>query len=308
MVEQTGPQAPAEAPATATAADAKPGPSTDQMAKLQMQRLQLIKHVVKNVFVNDAEETQRYGFDNIQVQFYAAEQAEKWVPKIGHVNGFLNPETEEQGLLVFDDAWLKMANIMWTRDRKQGRSKRQAAFTNRQGAEWAVQAMIDVRKRKQVFERAGEVTCCLGSFAQEPILYFRDGEVPTLMDFLDPVQVFIPAPVLSNVNRSKVVVNLLNDKPRTVTILAEALETSLDIMKGFEQELLQAELIADLVQPVQLLALEDILFNQHQIDMEDFKQTVMHHRILEDQMIVKHISDAIRQVQEYFSDKFPDQE
>jgi len=40
--------------------------------------------------------------------------------------------------------------------------------------------------------------------------------------------------------------------------------------------------------------LEDLLFKEHGFDIEDFKQTVMYHKLLEDQLIVKHISDGIQ--------------
>ena len=72
-------------------------------------------------------------------------------------------------------------------------------------------------------------------------MYMREGDAPTIMDILDPVQLLIPAPVLSNINRSKVIDSLLNDKPKTVTILAEALESSLLEMKSHEQELLSCK-------------------------------------------------------------------
>ena len=148
----------------------------------------------------------------------------------------------------------------------------------------------------------------MSQIGEDPVLYFRDNDAPTIMDLLDPVQLFIPAPVLSNVNRSKVVESLRDDKPKTVTILAEIFETSLDTMKNFESALLSAQMIPDDVQPIQILLLEDILFSEFNIDMEDFKQTVMHHRLLEDQIFVNQIKDGIQQVQEYFQDKFPDEE
>lgn len=49
----------------------------------------------------------------------------------------------------------------------------------------------------------------------------------------------------------------------------------------------------DDVQPIQILLLEDILNSQFQLDMEDFKQTVMHHRLLEDQIFVNQVKDGI---------------
>ena len=145
----------------------------------------------------------------------------------------------------------------------------------------------------------------MSGLGEDPILYFRDNDIPTVMDLLDPVQMFIPAPALSNVNRSKIADSLLNDKPRTVQILADIFETSLDTMKNFEEALLSAQMTPDDVQPIQILLLEDILFSEFNIDMEDLKQTVIHHRLLEDQIFVSQIKDGIQQVQEYFQDKFP---
>lgn len=138
------------------------------------------------------------------------------------------------------------------------------------------------------------------SLGEDPILYFRDGDAPTIMDLLDPVQLFIPAPVLSNINNSKVPDSLRDDKAKTVQVLAEIFESSLDTMKSFEQALLSAQMTADDVQPVQLLMLEDILFSDFSLDFEDFKQAVMHHRLLDDQIFVNQIKDGCQQVQEYF--------
>lgn len=76
-------------------------------------------------------------------------------------------------------------------------------------------------------------------------MYFRDGDMPTILDILDPVQLFIPAPLLSNVNNSKVIESLRDDKPKTVTILAETMESSLDIMKEFESALLSVQMTPD---------------------------------------------------------------
>ena len=47
----------------------------------------------------------------------------------------------------------------------------------------------------------------------------------------------------------------------------------------------------DDVQPIQILLLEDILFSDFNLDIEDFKQTVMHHRLLEDQIFVNNDDD-----------------
>lgn len=76
-------------------------------------------------------------------------------------------------------------------------------------------------------------------------MYFRDGDMPTILDILDPVQLYIPAPVLSNVNNSKIIESLREDKPKTVTILAETMESSLDVMKDFESALLSVQMVPE---------------------------------------------------------------
>ena len=77
-------------------------------------------------------------------------------------------------------------------------------------------------------------------------------------------------------------------------------------MKQFEDAILGVGLKDDFVQPIQLLLMEDILYKEHQIDFEDFKQTVMKHELLKDQLIVNQIKDGLQQVQEYFQDKLTD--
>ena len=65
-------------------------------------------------------------------------------------------------------------------------------------------------------------------------------------------------------------------------------------MKNFETALIQtAQMTPDDVQPIQILMLEDILSSDFDMDIEDFKQTVMHHRLLEDQIFVNQIKDGI---------------
>lgn len=80
----------------------------------------------------------------------------------------------------------------------------------------------------------------MGDLDADPIMHLRD--LPTIIDMFDPVQLLIPAPVLSNVNRSKVVESLAEDKAKTVSILAEILESSLDLMKNFEDGLIGAKI------------------------------------------------------------------
>ena len=124
----------------------------------------------------------------------------------------LNDGTAETDLVIIDDTWLKLAMVMWTRDRKLGRAARQEDFAQSKATEWVSKAMPQARKRSQTIERAGEIVCKMANLACDPIMYYRDNDMPSLLDMLDPVQILIPAPSLSNVNRSKVVESLAEDK------------------------------------------------------------------------------------------------
>ena len=44
------------------------------------------------------------------------------------VGGILNDGTSEEDLVIIDDTWLKLAMVMWIRDRKLGRAARQEDF------------------------------------------------------------------------------------------------------------------------------------------------------------------------------------
>lgn len=69
----------------------------------------MIERLVNRVFSGEPEEVRKYGFENVQVQHWFAEFSERWIPRIRHVGGYLNNETEEEDLLIIDDAWLRLA-------------------------------------------------------------------------------------------------------------------------------------------------------------------------------------------------------
>ena len=105
---------------------------------------------------------------------------------------------------------------MFMGDRKRGRTNRLGDLEQRNGASWSVQAMCYAKKRKNTFNRAGEVVCNMSGLGEDPIMYFRDNEAPTVSVYLTPVQFLTPAPALSNLNRSKVVESLADDKDQTI--------------------------------------------------------------------------------------------
>ena len=49
----------------------------------------------------------------------------------GHLEG-----NEEQDLLIVDDTWLKLAQVMWTKDRKAFRNARKNLFEEKNAKEW----------------------------------------------------------------------------------------------------------------------------------------------------------------------------
>ena len=101
----------------------------------------MIQRAIERVFEGDQNECKDYGFENVQLQFWAVETIERWGSTIKQTGGYLNPQTEEENLMLIDDTWLKLAQIMWTRDRKKGRNLRQSEFQQKQGPEWSVKAI-----------------------------------------------------------------------------------------------------------------------------------------------------------------------
>ena len=110
---------------------------------------------------------------------------------------------------------------------------RKQFFLDKNAQQWATLAKENLDMRKQIFKRAGEMICLYGGLEEDPIMYFRDGEAPTIVDYLDAVQVFIPAPITQGYNESKVLEHLANDKPKVVTVLAEVLEASSDTLREY---------------------------------------------------------------------------
>jgi hypothetical protein len=60
------------------------------------------------------------------------------------------------------------------------------------------------------------------------------------------------------------------------------------------------------LQPLFHILVEDILWTEFHFDFEDYKQTIMHHRILEDQSLVSQIFEIEQDLNEYFEDGFAD--
>ena len=53
---------------------------------------------------------------------------------------------EEKAFLVFDDSWLKLAQLMWSRERKRTRSARNKLFLEKNAEEWSKLARENLKK------------------------------------------------------------------------------------------------------------------------------------------------------------------
>ena len=231
------------------------------------------------------------------------ECVESWVGQIVIEKGVIKGD-EDKAFLVFDDSWLKLAQLMWSRERKRSRSARNKLFLEKNAEEWSKLARESLKKQKEIINRAGESLCQYAGLDEDTTIHFRDNDAITIAQYLDAIQVFIPAPVTEGHNESKLLQTLADDKAKLVTILAEVLEASANTMKEYEDILVGMKLRQDELQPMHLLLIEDILFGEFNFDFEDFKQTVMHHELLKDQLITGQIGDALMQTQEYFQEKF----
>ena len=131
--------------------------------------------------------------------------------------------------------------------------------------------MYYVKKRKNTFDRAGEVVCNMSGLGEDPIMYFRDNEAPTISYHLTPMQFLTPAPILSNLNRSKVVASMATDRESPIQTFNQVMAKSVELIQSFEADLLAAKMSEDFLEAVHILMIEDLLFVDHNIDMEDFK-------------------------------------
>ena len=169
------------------------------------------------------------------------ECVESWVGQIQIEKGLFKGD-EEKAFLVFDDSWLKLAQLMWSRERKRTRSARNKLFLEKNAEEWSKLARESLQKQKGIINRAGEALCQYSELEEDTTINFRDNDAITIAQYLDAIQVFIPAPVIEGYNESKVLQALADDKAKLVTILAEVLEASANTMKEYEDILVGMKL------------------------------------------------------------------
>ena len=87
--------------------------------------------------------------------------------------------------MIIDDTWLKLAQLMWVRERKRTRMARKQQFLDKNAEQWLALAKQDAQMRRNIFTRAGEIVCLYARLEEDPIMYFRENEAPTIVDHLD---------------------------------------------------------------------------------------------------------------------------
>ena len=100
-----------------------------------------------------------------------------------------------------------------------------------------------------------------------PFIYQRTPEEPTIVEYIDPIQFMIPTP-----KTSKVIDVMEKDLCRD--LLKHIISVSSKKIKD-NQEVVKIK--RNQLQPLYHFLIEDMLWLDYDIDLEDFKQTVMFH-------------------------------
>jgi hypothetical protein len=127
-------------------------------------------------------------------------------------------------------------------------------------------------RRHGIMNRSGEMICRYLELEEEQFIHFREGGLSSIIENMDPVQFLMPTPETSKV------LDIL-DRSKTMIILNEILNAGSKTIKEFKPLF---TIQSNQLQPLFHILVEDIVFDEFHFDFEDFKQTIMHHRILED--------------------------
>ena len=219
---------------------------------------------------------------------------------VGQYRGSLKIEgkilKQEEDYIKVDDSWLKMSKIMINQLRREFLKARMASYAQKEVDKYLPICMEQMSWKKGIINRAGEMICAYLELDEDMFMHFREGAGPTILEQLDPVQFLIPTP-----ETSKVIPDL--ERGKTIKILNEILNAGSRTIKEYQSQL---GLNRDQLQPLYHILVEDILWTEFRFDFEDFKQTIMSHRILEDPSIVQQIFEIEQDLSEHFEDDFAD--
>ena len=114
------------------------------------------------------------------------ECVESWEGQIKIDKGMIEGD-EEKAFLVFDDSWLKLSQLMWTRGRKIARNARKQFFVEKNGEEWSKLARLHYQKQREFKIRAGEALCQYSGLEEDTTIHLRDGDSLTIVHALDAI-------------------------------------------------------------------------------------------------------------------------
>jgi hypothetical protein len=158
--------------------------------------------------------------------------------------------------------------------------------------------LVHIAKKREVTIKAGEMICTYLELKPELFLKNRASGEPTIVDNCDPVQFMIPTPKTSHVIKTM-------DKNLCMEILRWVIPASFQKVKD-HQEIIYLK--KNQLQPLYHFLIEDMLWLEHELDFEDYKQTVMSHEILDegDYALVKMIDETDQEIHNVLADRLSD--
>ncbi|CDW71999.1 UNKNOWN [Stylonychia lemnae] len=247
------------------------------------------RNQVNQIFFDD-EDREFYGFSD-QVLEYVALAVKNQLYNISIHNQ--NVYTEDDYVKV-DDVWLKVAKIMYESSRLSFQNERMENLRTKNVKLYNSQVLDDLQYKLNVTKKAGEVVCTYLEINPDQFMYLRDQGSLTILEHLDPIQFLIPVPV-----SSKIIEEL--DKTKALTILNEILNAAANAMKE-NKDIIKVK--KEQLQQIYHFLAEDILWMEFGMDFEDFKFTLMHHKVLVDQSIVSQLSEFNEDLFNFFDGDF----
>ncbi len=158
--------------------------------------------------------------------------------------------------------------------------------------------LIHIAKKREIIVKAGEMICTYLELDPQHFLKNRPNGDPTIVDSCDPVQFMIPTPKTSQIIQTM-------DKNLCKQILSWVIPLS---FAKVQENQAKINLKKNQLQPLYHLLIEDLLWLEHELDFEDYKQTVMHHGILDEDnyALVKMIDDTDQEIHNFLADRISD--
>ena len=216
-----------------------------------------------NALFKDEEERKDHGVTDKTVR-YMVKKIKEYVKELRIRNRQL---TKEDDFVKVDDTWLNMSKMMLEPFRLNFQNIRLEQFKTMDPAAYLENVLAQIQKKRDLTVKAGEMICTFLELDFVPFIYQRTPEEPTIVEYIDPIQFMIPTP-----KTSKVIDVMEKDLCRDllkhiITVSSKKIKDNQEVVKIKRNQL----------QPLYHFLIEDMLWLDYDIDLEDFKQTVMFH-------------------------------